>query len=69
MVLRKNEYLIRKRSATQAIHILPKKKKPKKKYTADPNLKKKRQYDFYYHIQEMFYMTMDLWLLDITPKS
>lgn len=41
MVLRKNEYLIRKRSATQAIHILPK-KKTKKKYTADPNLKKKK---------------------------
>lgn len=40
MVLRKNEYLIRKRSATQAIHILPKKKQ-KQKNTLQTLIKKK----------------------------
>lgn len=46
MVLRKNEHLIRKRSSTRAIHILPKSKK-KKKYTADPSFKKKTIWLFY----------------------
>lgn len=56
MVLRKDEHLIKKMKCNSGhTHSA----KNQKKYTVDPYLKK-RQYDFYNHIQEMFYMTLDL---------